>query len=292
MTIQDSKDTETLASTTPLDLVAVRRHILSQLGIGLWVDKNTHTQQTEWACRMKQSNAQLGSAQPIHIQLSSTQSNKSTVADEPLAKRAPFRNLVNQDNLLSAGNKSSALGTPQTVNNEKTVFSQTLNKSLLVNPQHAAAAYLSQIVVTATHFRLLGIRYRHWILLADGDFMTTKTHGIWQSLQTKLEQEATKSGVKFLSHSTDYTQEQDSYREYESKTNLANPSLSGFLLKLLDYQADIGVIRFALLTPLGDKISLGKTIGHLILAMPTLDMMADDPLLKKDVWQMLHSKLT
>lgn len=291
MITQDSKDTATLASTTPLDVVAVRRHILSQLGIGLWVDKNTHTQQTGWTCRMKQSNAPLNSAQSINVQLSNTQPNKSIAADEPFVKRSPLKHLVTPDNLPSAGNKLPALGAPQKANNEKTALLQTLNKPLLVNPQHIAAAYLSQIVVTVTRFRLLGIRYRHWVLLADDDFMTTKTRGIWQSLQAKLEQEATKSGVKFLSHRVDYTQEQGNYREYESKTNLANPSLSGFLLKLLEYQADIGVIRFALLTPLGDKISLGETIGRSILTMPTLDMMADDPLLKKDVWERLHDKL-
>lgn len=251
-------------TASPLDVQALRRHILATMGVGLWVDKACATQQTMWSGRMDIPNNDVGGG----------------VFDS-------------KPNPKSSRLKKRSDSTPNEAQNSQTQNTQAIDKPVPdVPPLSSQQGYLQQATATATKFQLVSMRYHHWVLLADNQFMTTQTQGVWQSLQDKLKTEATKTGVVFGTHVVDYDylKEQDEYSEHK-KLNPASARLKGFLFGAFMRELDISGIRVAMLTPLSDGIAFGEMIDKNVVELPMLEQMINNPSLKKQLWAKLHKKL-
>lgn len=271
----------TAMQATPLDLIAIRQHILSELGVVAWALK---TDEISINPKTYQSRLHFN-------QQSNTIDNGSLIQNHPIIEQHIVSN-------LKTNTPNTNLSDVQTSNNHEQLSSQ---KTLIQNehkinlpsiktnhaPQHSSSppvmnAPLPELFVgmnvTSEQFNLSGIAYQDWVILADNAFMNANQKSIWHSLADKL----TAKGALFLQ--VHYPLVVNEYHEYENFSQ-GTHSLLGFLLRLC---ANKSWLKLALLTPLSDGIELGhlNTYHHIT---PTLAQMAEFAEHKKTFWQLLHN---
>ncbi len=235
--------------------------ILSMLGVSLWADKTASlTQVPSWQCRLETALADEVLA-----------ADGVLVADELVgvqSAKQPSPTLIDHS---ASTNKPTPTKTPSPSTDEPPL-------PVVFEP----LTILQEVVLTASEFELYGIRYRQWLLLADGAILSTATLGIWQSLAQAL---ANQQQTPYVSLHTRYPLCFDGYEERQEYTKVA--SLLGFLTRLCAQTPEITAL--GLLTPLPTGVEIGQTLGQKLIATPTLEMMAQQAQSKKRLWQLLHS---
>lgn len=285
------------AKSTPLDLIAIRQHILAELGVVAWALKGNPTivnsktyqsrlihhddnvaQSQNFATMDKLIHTPIShspiSEHQIHAkQHSQSQTNQNQ--SNPLKQPHKENNYALGASLADNGKVTHALPHAKPLQTTTHIPNQTHSTPII---QTALPEMFMGITANVERFELLGISYQNWAILADNAFMNATQKSIWLSLAQKLTQEGA------LSLQVHYPLVANEYREYENFAQ-GTHSLLGFLLRLC---ANKPSLKLALLTPLPDGIDLGN-LKALIETTPTLQEMGQNPQAKKTFWQLLHS---
>lgn len=267
--------------STPLDLIAIRQHILAELGVVAWALK---TDETNINPKTYQSRLQFS-------QQTNTIDGNPLIQDKLITEQHIINNSkINTPNIglsdIQALNHYGQLSSQKTLTqNEHKINPQNIkinhasqhSPSLSVAISTPLPELFIGVNVLIEQFNLSGIAYQDWVILADNAFMDANQKSIWHSLVDKL---TTKGALSLQVH---YPLVVNEYREYENFLQ-GTHSLLGFLLRLC---ANKPQPKLVLLTPLSDGIELGclNTYRH---TTPTLAQMAEFAEHKKTFWQLLH----
>lgn len=258
----------TAIKATPLDLIAIRQHILSELGVVAWALKSCET-----TINPKTYQSRL----TFNHQNNTVDTQIAPTNDIVLNVPRAIPPTVNIGNTTIDDNKTNKQPTPIGAINTnippkppQTPTTPTIQATL---PEQFMG-----IGAKVERFELFGLSYQNWVVLVDNSLMTAQQKSIWASLVDKLSTE----GVFYLQ--VHYPLVANEYREYENFSQ-GTHSLLGFLLRLC---ANKPTLKLALLTPLSDGIDLGN-LKALIETTPTLQEMGQNPQSKKTFWHLLHS---
>ncbi|MDO5650718.1 MAG: hypothetical protein Q4G13_01090, partial [Moraxella sp.] len=135
----------------------------------------------------------------------------------------------------------------------------------------------SRAVVRTQRFELMGLSFRHFVLLADVAFMDTATKSVWQSLVQALGKQSAvlALAVKYPMFDNSYVQFKDFHHE--------QMALGGFLVRLCETAMTHGDLQCLILTPLSQGIELELPMTN----APNLMQMAMHKQAKMALWQIL-----
>lgn len=119
---------------------------------------------------------------------------------------------------------------------------------------------------TVAAFTLSGIHYGQWVLLVDVGQMDTEASQLWHNICVGLSQQPERLSFPLCQGMDDVA--------------LANATLAGFIFKL----AKVEQVRVASLTTLVEGLD-----DERLLSVPRLDEMLRQPMLKRQLWQLLQT---
>lgn len=273
------------AKATPLDLIAIRQHILKEFGIVSWAIKTqpqSHLVSSFGQCyRVNDTKQILLEYQPV--------------VKTPLIQE-PSQNPINQVTVWHEAIQNQPNNTfpTQDLNhqiNHQTVQAKMIDKTadsiqdneLIIQDKQLPKALMG-VKADIQKFHLSGICYGHWLILMDYKQCTIDEKAIWQSLVHTLSQNPNTRHLDI-----EYPLVVNEYPEYETFLQ-GTHSLLGFLLQLCAKQLTTNqpILNLAILTPLTVGIELGN-LKDLQKAVPSLNEMALNQSAKKVFWQLLHT---
>lgn len=271
------------AKTTPLDLVAIRKHILNELDIVSWVLKTQTVQiiKPNSVSRLQKNQQPIN--QSVPAQIPALQSTNAPSKANAVQSITPSIDIYqNQPSNPPPPNLQTHIKEIQNSPQNSPIQSQpSIIKQAPIIQAQALPQALMGIQATIEKFSLSGISYGDWVILVDNGQLTLTEKAIWQSLTNKLGQHA-----NALCLDIHYPLVMNEYPEYETFLQ-GTHSLLGFLLKLCANKLSSNQLKLAVLTPLTAGIDLGH-LNTYRQPTPTLDDMVHKPDAKKTFWQLLH----
>lgn len=269
--------------TPPLDMLALQRHMLSQMGVGFWVGKQAQicTFDPSWYTRgagePTSDTANVG--QKDFDKVSPTQTVKPSLDKQIDPPPSHLLNDLAMPNLPTRNQLNA-----QTDNNLKPPVTPTPIVQA-VNPQRpniALPKFLDGLSVQMERFGLFGVRYGDWVLIADEAFLNQHTYGLWTALINALK----KHNPNTLPLHIGYPLVANDYPEYQHY-HQGTMVLLGFLIRLC-YDVERTPLKVAFLTPISQGIHFGA-LQEYIKNVPSLEQIVHNPTLKHHLWQLLHS---
>lgn len=307
---------------TPLDLTALRQHMLGQMGVGLWASQKGRVYELppvvadrlSVSARFWQmdSSVQSGKANPDTVQgvesglqagLSSTKGGLGGALNDEIEKGLSdgLHKGLKQNPSLSTHDDTknpnfsqnpqapSIYGqaqTSQSMPHQRAEVSRALGQvpSQSTRPAINVPKYLQGLSVKAAAFEYWGLRYGAWLLLADASHMDTAARGVWQSLAEALKKQSDKTVALRLKYPL-VVNDYPEYQHYEQ----GHHALLGFFLRLCadGIGQDEPPFSVLCLTPFGERVDFGGLLTYKKDA-PSLRQMWETPEYKKQLWQMLH----
>lgn len=268
--------------TTPLDLVAIRKHILNELDIVSWVLKTQTVQiiKPNSVSRLQKKQQPTNQSAPAQIPaFQSTNAPNNANVIQPID--TPSIDIYqNQPSSQQPPNLQTHVEKVQN-SPQESPQPQPLVKHTPIIQAQALPQALMGIQAAIEKFSLSGISYGDWVILVDNGQLTLTEKAIWQSLTNKLSQH-----THALCLDIHYPLVMNEYPEYETFLQ-GTHSLLGFLLKLCANKLSSDQLKLAVLT----RLTAGIDLGHLNTyrqPTPTLDDMVHKPDAKKTFWQLLH----
>lgn len=237
---------------TPLDLLALRRHILSQFGVNLWSQKDKSS-----------------------IVLPAVDLRGRQDFDEPIA----IKSLPTHDTSTATAmfDTKAAVSLVQPYSDEPSVPNPNMADTPKISTDMSTMP-IQGVVAHDERFGLLGIGCADWLLLADQAYLTQETYALWQSLAQALQKQHPSTMVLTLSYPL-FADEEGYHRQ-------PTPALLGFLLGLHAHKR----LYLGLLSAWSQSIVLGSLLDKQ-QDVPSLEQMQYKPLLKKQLWNTLVSTL-
>lgn len=267
-----------LNSSTPLDLIAIRQHMLREMGVVAWALKSTKTITIN-----NQYHSRL-TPQLADKNLVKKENTQTNILNNPAELTNQITNTIPTTIQKTTDNDLSI-----SKNETKSNQTDTIKTDIIKNSEHITTSTFVTLIlpekftgiqVTVNKFSLSGIAYHNWVVLIDNFLINDEQKMIWQSLMDKL----TANGGFALQ--VQYPLVVNDYPEYENFSQ-GTHSLLGFLLRLCGNAEQKGELKIALLTPLSDGIDLGNLKSY-CQTTPTLKQMAEFGEYKKQFWQLLH----
>lgn len=295
---------------SPLDIVAIQRHILSQMGIHFWVRRGVRTQTINLAGYTRTTHQHQLANLSIHQQTPVNPAYSTSVIHNPNQNKLNQTSLIHTEptqlrdlsaiasNLVEANININVNANVNANINEPTSAipkskpSQTLDNNNLTEqtaPTIIASALpecFLGLSVDVPSFGLLGLRYGHWVLMADRAFLNSQTYATWTALANALKNK----NPNTLNLQISYPLVANDYPEYQNYEQ-GSMVLLGFLIRLCYDMADVP-LNVVCLTPISQGISLGEHFWKQVnqVALPSLDEMADNQKLKIVFWQRIHAE--
>lgn len=272
---------------TPLDIVAIRRHILSQLGVGGWVGKNSTSTKTTWVCRFGVP-AKNGASSVDNLPklVDAVPNQDADFQEADFAGKDVDGKDFNSKRLNGLSNTTqqqtahlSQTSLSQSAKSSKQLPSDTAKSSVAKQPSTnpirlKIAKSLRGIQITG-QIKLYAIRHKNLLLLADGYYLADD---LSKTTYDKL--------VAYLAKQDNQTQ-----------TQLISPAKVGddgqftdtrsLICQLLLYKlCQDEPIELVLLTPLSPTIDLGGLSSHQIQGL-IHEQILNNHHAKKVFWQWL-----
>lgn len=268
--------------TPPLDMLALQRHMLSQMGVGFWVGRQAPTRTFDPSLYLRRA------GEPT--------SDTANVRQKDFEQTPPVQTLnPSPDKQVPPPSKAlNDLTTPHLPTNNQ-INTQTDNKLKppvtptpivqAVKPQRpniALPKFLDGLSVQVERFGLFGVRYGDWVLIVDEAFLNQHTYELWTALISALK----KQQPNALSLHIGYPLVANDYPEYQHY-HQGTMVLLGFLIRLC-YDVEHTPLKVAFLTPISQGIDFGALQSCVKTDIPSLDQIVINPLLKHSLWQLLH----
>lgn len=248
-------------SPTPLDIVAIRRHILSQLGVGGWVGKNSTITKMTWHCRFgvpAKNGMPLAGNLPKLVDAVPNQDadfqetdfdNKGFESKDFQSKE--FNGLspttAKQTTSLPQSPVSHpALSTIKQASDKPSVAEQSALKPIRLK----IAKSLRGIQVVGK-IQLSAIRYKNLLLLADDYYLDDSSKTTYDKLESYLIKQDSNTQTQMISP----VKIDDDDEQFTDNSSLI---CQLFLHQLCQDKP----IELVLLTPLSPTIDLGELLNH------------------------------
>lgn len=263
--------------------MAVREHILSELGVGRWALRSQATKQVgiSYVSRLGGrclSNVSatdgLGGDKQIH----DPRANEIALnADDEIVRVMP------KDSKVSHALQELITPLARTQNANQSPPSQALSQAGgmgLMSQSVALPTHFVDVRAMAERFLLFGVAYGDWVILTDGMAMGAGERSVWQSLCERLAKHPStvKLEVRYPLVANDYPQ----YQHFHQGSH----SLLGFLLRLC---GDKPKPKLAILTSLPNTIELGG-LSNFVVKTPSLLEMSQFNDAKHLFWRQLHDE--
>ncbi|MDO4699650.1 MAG: hypothetical protein Q4A69_03040 [Moraxella sp.] len=238
-----------------------KRHILSMMGVAWWVNKR-HKTQTVPPMADRLVNPRISHLLPA--------ANQKPQADNDTNNARPIVRAQKKPALVNADLPKKPAPPPKQKNKQKDP------RSYQALPQRPTDGADNKI-----EYQMQGVRFGHWVLVADMTLMDSEARFLWSSLTQALGVQAQSAAVLYHCHQTHYPLLPDA--EHHSLA-LARQTFLGFMLRLLFFGGvNIQEVKVAFLTPLTAGVDYTKHVHHL----PSIDEMLKNPQLKKQLWTTL-----
>lgn len=271
---------------TPLDIVAIRRHILSQLGVGGWVGKNSTSTKTTWVCRFgvpaKNGTSSVGNLPKLVDAVPNQDAdfqeadfdNKGFESKDFQSKEFNGLSPTTAKQTTSLPQSSLPQSSPTAINRSPSDTAKPLVPYQPNSIRLKIAKSLRGIQITG-QIKLYAIRHKNLLLLADGYYLADD---LSKTTYDKL--------VAYLAKQDNQTQ-----------TQLISPAKVGddgqftdtrsLICQLLLYKlCQDEPIELVLLTPLSPTIDLGGLSSHQIQGL-IHEQILNNHHAKKVFWQWL-----
>lgn len=251
---------------TPLDIVAIRRHILSQLGIGGWVGKNSTSTKMTWHCRF---GVPAKNGMPLA-------GNLPKLVDAVPNQDADFQNTdIESTDLKSKDIKSKGIESNSLDGLSPTTPKQTAHlpqspvshpapstiKQASDKPSVAEQSALKPIrlkiakslrgIQVVGKIQLSAIRYKNLLLLADDYYLDDSSKTTYDKLESYLIKQDSNTQTQMISP----VKIDDDDEQFTDHSSLI---CQLFLHQLCQDKP----IELVLLTPLSPTIDLGELLNH------------------------------
>lgn len=239
-----------------------KANILQQLGISLWVEKDTPSILTSWHHTDRYHRTMMVMPACQDDDVAAIHSHHEALKDEAQAS-SPM---------------TISLDKARPVNDD--INSCVIDKALPNPQQHAHHATVHDeaddgLISDDIKYELEGVRVSNWILMADVTQMSQEERSIWTSLKSALSEWANKNRQLFAAHRINYPMNE----ELQNLPILAQKCLDGFIMRLQMLGEFTHQVAF--LNDLPDGVDY---FGEMQI-LPTLMQMNHDVMLKKSLWQ-------
>lgn len=241
---------------TPSATIIQNRHILAQLSVQLWAQRQAST------AMIDATNQAL--PPPISSNQAIGQAAADVILQNILGRHSPTMPNSSKDEQKS----EQMASVPKTPTDSQ---ADDLQEESLDTKDSVAVDYQMQ-----------AIRYQNWILLVDVAYLTSATQAVWHSLQQSLAAKAQSNSAKYTYHQWHFPLcEPIASQHIMNDAALAQMTFLGALYNLS--QAD--AVDYAILTDIHPALSLPSSAQD----VPSLSQMAEKGEFKKQLWQLLHS---
>lgn len=264
--------------TPPLDMLALQRHMLSQMGIGFWVGKQTSSTAFDPLLYVRQKGGIVAKEKTKEQEsLKQPPQKQETPQSKPLPQASSEQPILEVD--IQQKNSVAVAQMPPQVH----IAPQAIQASSLVQ-SFELPKFLAGLSVQIERFGLFGVRYGNWVLIVDEVFLNPQTYALWTALVDALK----KQNPSTLSLHIGYPLVANDYPEYQHY-HQGTMVLLGFLIRLC-YDVERTPLQVAFLTSVSQGLEFGALWAYAKKQdLPTLDQIAHNPAFKHRLWQHLHS---
>lgn len=243
------------------------RHILSMMGVAVWVNRR---RQTQAIVPMTDGLRQTANPRLAHL-LSRPSASTKTSKPQPLIGK--------QSNDIVQTHKDAV---------DKALPLHTVSDGKAITPieKKAILPKTDTLVDVPTHsaqtehirYQLQAVRYQEWVLVVDMSMMTQQEHLLWMSLNQALARHATQANLYYRHHQISYPLVQDEYVAHQG-LNPAKSVFLGFVLGMTFDKVNATKPKVVFLSPLTQGLQYEADD-----TLPSVSQMLKDEQLKKQLW--------